>query len=145
MTRKKKSIRELNDKQRELLFNESVSSDIVAMLLRMRPSEVTDLRYRSKFKESINKASKRYRARIREMEMEKFKKPYGSHNLWTPEEEAKLLQLHFQGITDKEIAIKLNRSTYSIAKKRERILRDINYEQDIETIKTGVESTGLVD
>lgn len=130
---KQKSIRNLNDKQRELLFNESISPDIVSMLLRMRPSEITGIRYRSKFKENINEASKRYRARLREAEMEKFKKPYGSHNFWTPEEEAQLIELHFNGLTDKEIAIHLNRSTYSIAKKRERILKDINYEQNTDT------------
>ena len=137
---KRKSIRELNTKQRELLFNESVSSDIVAMLLRMRPSEVSDIRYRNKFKDNINEASKRYRTRLRALEMEKFKKPYGSRNLWSTEEEAELLQLHFSGLTDKEIAIRLNRSTYSIAKKRERILKDINYEQNFETIETGHEN-----
>lgn len=141
---KRKSIRELNPKQRELLFNESVSSDIVAMLLHMRPSEVSDIRYRSKFKNSINEASKRYRTRLRESELAKFKKPYGSRNLWSKEEEALLLQLHFSGVTDKEIALQLNRSTYSVAKKRERILRDIHYEQDIEAIKTGLTTTGPV-
>ena len=77
--------------------------------------------------------------------MDKFKKPYGSHNFWSQEEEAEMLTLHFKGLTDKEIAIRLNRSTYSIAKKRERILRDIEYEQIIETAKTRSESTRLVD
>ena len=41
---KKKSIRELNEKQRELLMNESVSPDIVGMLLHMRPADITDIR-----------------------------------------------------------------------------------------------------
>lgn len=143
--KKRKSIRELNTKQRELLFNASVSPDIVGMLLHMRPSEISDIRYRNKFKESINKASKNYRQRLRESELKKFKKPYGSRNLWDKEEEALLLELHFNGKTDKEIAQILNRSTYSISKKRERILRDINYEQDIKTTKTGTESTGPID
>ena len=142
---KKKSIRELNEKQRELLMNESVSPDIVGMLLHMRPADITDIRYRQKFKENINKAARNYRKRLRELEMDKFKKPYGSHNFWSQEEEAEMLTLHFKGLTDKEIAIRLNRSTYSIAKKRERILKDIGYEQIIETAKTRSESTGLTD
>ena len=144
MTRKKKTIRDLDSKQRALLFNNSISADIVAMLLYMRPSEITDIRYRSKYKDSINEASKRYRSRIREAELEKFKKPYGSHNLWSKEEEALLLDLYFSGVTDKDIAAKLNRSTYSVAKKRERILRDVHYEQNLKTTETSAPSTGLI-
>jgi len=125
----KKTLRDLNKKQKEILYNESISADLVAMLINMRASDITDIRYRRKFKDNINKASRNYRARIREKEMEKFKKPYGSRMPWDTEEESLLLRLYEEGKSDKEIAKELNRSVYSISKKRERLLKELNNEQ----------------
>ena len=127
---KKKTLRDLNKKQKDILYNESISADLVSMLLNIRPSDIVDIRYRHKFKDSINKASRNYRARIRAKEMEKFKKPYGSRMPWDKEEEQLLLKLFGEGKSDKDIAKRLNRSVYSISKKRERLIKELNNEQN---------------
>lgn len=126
----KKTLRDLNKKQKEILYNESISADLVAMLINMRPSDIADIRYRHKFKDNINKASRKYRAKIRAKELEKFKKPYGSRMPWDREEEELLLKLYKEEKSDKEIAKELNRSVYSISKKRERLLKELNNEQN---------------
>lgn len=123
---KKKTLRDLNPKQKALLLNRAVSADLVSLLLHMRSDDIVDIRYRQQFKESINAASRRYRAKIHEKEMKKFKKPYGTRMPWTREEEEKLLQLSSENKTDQEIANILNRSTYSVSKKKERLLKERN-------------------
>ena len=121
---KKKTLRDLNNRQKTLLFNESISVDLISVLLHMRPADIVDIRYRRKFKDNINAASKKYRAKIHEKEMEKFKKPYGSRMPWSREEEETVIRLTEEGKTDQEIATVLNRSTYSVSKKKERLRKE---------------------
>ena len=115
----KKTLRDLTKEQKEILFNTSYSPELAGILIHMQPSDIEAIRYRSKFRDNINRASKNYRARIREKEMKKFKKPYGMRMPWTKEEEKLVMDMFAQGHSDIEIANKLNRSVYSISKKRE--------------------------
>ncbi len=120
----KKHLKQLTDKQRELVLDESISALIVSMLVNMPVYRIMQIRYRSNFKDAINEASKRYRAKLHKEEMEKFITPYGSARGWSREDEDTLLKLVHEGKSHVEIAQLLNRTMYSVARKYSRLKKE---------------------
>ena len=107
----------LTEKEIKIIEDLSITIDIASFMTGIQSSLITHYRYRMKIKDSLRKAAKKYRDKLKERHLEKFGKTHASYNYWT-EEEIKYILTSQE--SDIEQAEKLGRTVYSIQKKRER-------------------------
>lgn len=107
----------LTEKELKVVEDLSIPVDVASFMLGITASLITHYRYRMKIKDSLRKAAKKYRDKLKEAHLEKFGKTHASYNYWS-EEEIKYIMTSTD--SDLEQAEKLGRTVYSIQKKRER-------------------------
>jgi hypothetical protein len=112
-----RATKKFTQEQIKVLSDFSIPRDLASMMTGLPERDVSDYRFRLKYRDSIAAASRRYR------EQRKFKdaERLGGrvYNFWTEED----IEYILNGTdTDEEMAEKLGRTVYSIQKKREREL-----------------------
>lgn len=110
--------RKYTPEQEVVLCNLTIPRDIAAIMTDLPCREVTEYRFRIKYKDAINKASKKYRDKRKLRETERL--GGRQYNYWSPED-IELIMTSTE--SDDMIAEKLGRTVYSIQKKRERELK----------------------
>lgn len=112
-----RTIKKFTPEQIKILSDFSIPRDLASVMTGLPERDISDYRFRLKYRDSIAAASRRYR------EQRKFKDAQRlggrAYNFWSAED----IEYILNGTdTDEEMAEKLGRTVYSIQKKREREL-----------------------
>lgn len=126
MKKPKKNLADLTAKEKEIVLDESLTPEVVSFMLYMPVYRIMQIRYQEKHRTRINENVKQYRKRIRDVELQKYGGSYATHRGWPKEEEELLIKYIKENKTHREIAELLNRSTYSISKKYNRLIKEQN-------------------
>lgn len=113
--------RKYTPEQLVVLQNLAIPRDIASMMIDVPEREVSDFRFRIKYKKSILAAAKKYRDQRKLKDEERL--GGRQYNYWTPEEITYIMTSEDSDVT---MAEKLGRTVYSIQKKRERELNKNN-------------------
>ena len=108
----KKAMEEkLSEEDFEIVADKTIPSDLASLITGIPIEEISKYRYSLKYRSSLREASRRYREKL------KKKRRTRTYSYWTEEE---IDYIMYGTDTDVEMAKKLDRSVYSIQKKRER-------------------------
>ena len=112
-----RTIKKYTQEQIKILSDFSIPRDLASVMTGLPERDISDYRFRLKYRDSIAAASRRYRAQRKFKESERLGGRV--YNFWTAED----IEYILNGTdTDEEMAEKLGRTVYSIQKKREREL-----------------------
>lgn len=108
----KKAMEEkLSEEDFKIVSDKTIPSDLASVITGIPIEEISKYRYSLRYRSSLREASRRYREKL------KKKRRTRTYGYWTEEE---IDYIMYGTDTDVEMAKKLDRSVYSIQKKRER-------------------------
>jgi len=116
--RKEKQERVYTPDQLLVLNDLTISRDVASIMTDLPMREISDYRFRIRYKEAISRASKKFRDKRKQQDAERL--GGRQYDYWTAEDIEYILT---STDSDAEMADKLNRTVYSIQKKRERELK----------------------
>lgn len=112
---------EITEAQRKIIDDLSLSVDVVAFMCNLPANYIATLRYAIQNTDKRKESIRKYNAKLKKENRDKFGKAHACYRYWTAEE---IEYIMTSTDTDKEQAEKLNRTRYSIQKKRERVMQD---------------------
>lgn len=121
--RKKEPVRRLSKDDLKIVLDTSIPPDVASFMVDMPANTISQYRFRNKYSEGLRKASARFREKMKQQNIEKFGKSNACYNYWSAED---IKYIMTSKDPDSVMAEKLNRTVYSIQKKRERELKRRN-------------------
>jgi len=121
--RKKTPTYRLSNEDLKIILDHSIPPDVASFMVNVPANTISQYRFRNKYKDSIDKAVARFRAKLKQANLARFGKSNGCYQYWTEEDINYILE---SSDPDAVMAEKLNRTIYSIQKKRERELKRRN-------------------
>ena len=118
----RKARRKLTAGDIELMTTQELPIDVAAFITDTNEKTVQNSRYRAKYSESCKAASQRNRNKMKQENIQNFKKTHGCYNYWTA---AQIEYILNSADSDKVQARKLGKTIYAIQKKRQRELEKI--------------------
>lgn len=116
--RKEKQERKYTPDQLLVLNDLTIDRDVASIMTDLPIREISDYRFRIRYKDSIIRASKKFRDKRKLKDAERL--GGRQYDYWTP---ADVEYIMTSTDSDAEMAEKLNRTVYSIQKKREREIK----------------------
>ena len=119
MRQRKKNIK-ISNEDMKIILDKSIPPDVAGFMVNLTANQVSQLRFRDKYSESLRKAAYKYREKLRQKDLEKFGKPHACYNYWS---EADVKYILESKDPDSIMAEKLNKTVSAIQKKREREIK----------------------
>ena len=116
---KKKKVTDLSENDMKILMTKAIEADVAGYMINAEPEEVTSMRYRLARKEQLAEASRVFRQKVKTENLQRFGKEHGCYNYWTEEEIEYILTSED---SDKEQALRLNKTVAAVQQKRSREL-----------------------
>lgn len=108
------------EKDWEIITDPSIPTDMASFMTGIDADTVSKLRYRQKMRDVNAKASRKYRAKLKKKHIAEFGKEHACYDFWSKEEIEMVMNSEE---SDLVLSEKLNRTVYSIQKKRQRELK----------------------
>lgn len=106
--------------EQNIVLDTSISPEVASFMTQLSAKQISGLRRPGDYKEARKLASSRKRAKMKEENLARFEKPHGCYNYWSA---ADIKYIMTSTDSDQEMALKLNRTIYSIQQKRSRELK----------------------
>lgn len=116
--RNKRNGRKYTADQLHILDDLSIPRDVASMMTDLPEREISDYRFRIRYKKAIHAAAKKFRDKRRLLDNERL--GGRQYNFWSDEDVEYIMT---STDSDTDMADKLGRTVYSIQKKRERELK----------------------
>ena len=122
--KKQTPTRQFSKEDMKIILDTSIPPDVASFMVDAPANTISQYRFRDKYKEGLRRSAARFKEKMRQENLAKFGKPNACYQYWTEEDIKYILE---SKDTDAAMAKKLNRTVYSIQKKRERELKRRNH------------------